>query len=371
MNGSVYYYFQSIYGNSNEPIICIDENLNIIFATSAAYDVFGLKKSPILHLNCVFMRKYLKPLKNAFDKGECFTINFESVNDSSHKKCILMPVFHDKEKYAVLIFTDISSEEIDNLRKYELKRGIAVIESSIINSTSIIVSHMRLIQENRPNEKSINIILQNVMIIRRLFRNLNLLAAPNLKSKFSQVIDINEYLRYIVNIIASQIGNDKIDFNLALCSELLIAEIEPKIFEILICNLVSNSVKNSFGKTKITVQSVLRDQQILVVFSDNGIGCRQIDKLFSSPNRYFDNGTSEFSGIGVSIIRKIVTDHGGQIFATENRGGGVSVGFTLPKADKRKSVLHSPMEFEPDNDEIFSTINVEIAEFIDVDNFSL
>ena len=30
MSGNTYYFFQSIYGNSDEPIICIDENLNTI-----------------------------------------------------------------------------------------------------------------------------------------------------------------------------------------------------------------------------------------------------------------------------------------------------------------------------------------------------
>ena len=367
MSSNVYYYFHSIYGNSDEPVICIDENLNIIFATSAAYDVFGLKKSPILHLNCVFMRKYLKYIKAAYDKGEFSTLNFESVNDDTYKKCLIIPSYFENEKYAVLLFANIASEQIDNLRKFELKRAMSAAESTIASSTSIILSHAQLMKEKCDNEKSLNIIFKNVLNIRRIFSNLSILTSSNSKNKISKVIDINEYLKYITGVIASQIGEDKVIFILDLCHALLTAEIEPRIFEILICNLVSNSVKFAVGKSKITIQTASHDHFNLVVVSDNGIGCKDIDKLYEIPDDASGRIPRNFHGVGISVIRKIVTDHGGQIYAIENRGGGVSVGFTLPKVTNRKPILHSPAELE-DNDENFSTTRVELAEFLDVNN---
>ena len=371
MSGNTYYFFQSIYGNSDEPIICIDENLNIIYATPAAYNVFGIKQSPILHLNCVFMRKYLKTVKAAFDKGECFSLSFESVNDNSSKKCTMMPYFYDGEKYAVMLFTDIASEEIDNLKKFELKRGISVMESSIISSTSLIVSHMRLIKDKFPTDRSVNIILQNILNIRRMFRHLNILASPSVKGKYSQVIDINEYLRYLTGVIVNQIGANKLSFSLELCSGLMLAEIEPRIFEILICNLVSNSVKNAHGKSNIIIQTAVHDKFNLIVLSDNGIGCKHIMQMFSSNGKQPENKSNEYPGIGVSIIRKIVTDHNGQVFATENPGGGVSVGFTLPKANNRRPALRSVHELDTESGDVFSTVNIEIAELLDIDNINL
>ncbi|MBP3481211.1 MAG: ATP-binding protein [Clostridia bacterium] len=371
MNGNTYYFFQSIYGNAYEPVICIDENLSIIYASSAAYDIFGLEQSPILHLNCVFMRKYLKSIKAAFDKGECFSLRFESVNDNSTKRCTMMPYFYDGEKYGVMLFTDIASEEIDNLRKFELKRGISVIESSVISSTSLIVSHMRLIKDKFPTDKSVNIILQNILNIRRMFRHLNILASPSVKGKYSQVIDINEYLRYLTGVIVKQIGAHRLSFCLELCSGLMLAEIEPRIFEILICNLVSNSVKNAHGKSNITVQTAVHDKFNLVVFSDNGIGCKNIMQTFSSHKKPLGNKYGEYPGVGVSIIKKIVTDHDGQVFATENPGGGVSVGFTLPKADNRIPALRSVQELKTESGDVFSTVNIEIAELLDIDNINL
>lgn len=170
-----------------------------------------------------------------------------------------------------------------------------------------------------------------------MFRHLNILASPSVKGKYSQVIDINEYLRYLTGVIVKKIGAHRLSFCLELCSGLMLAEIEPRIFEILICNLVSNSVKNAHGKSNITVQTAVHDKFNLVVFSDNGIGCKNIMQTFSSHKKPLGNKYGEYPGVGVSIIKKIVTDHDGQVFATENPGGGVSVGFTLPKADNRIS----------------------------------
>lgn len=371
MNSRVYYHFQSIYGNSDEPIICTDENLGIVFATSAAYEIFGLAESPALHLNCVFMRKYLKALKAAFDKGECRSLNFESVNDGTDKKCIVMPCFFENEKYAVLVFYDISAQKLDNLRKYELKNAISASESAVVNSTSVIVSHMRLIKESRGHENSVNTVLQNVMIIRRLFRNLSLLAMPTVKNSLSHVIDVNEYLKYLTEVIIRQIGNSRLEFSLSLCQELSITEIEPKIFEILICNLVASSVKNAYGKAKISVQTALHENHVLIVFTDNGAGSKTLDRLFTSHSGSRVTDSADLAGPSASVIRKIVSDYGGRLFATENRDGGISVGFTLPKADKRRSAFHSPLTLEHDSREIFSTVNTELAEFIDPDKISI
>lgn len=371
MDTKTYYYFHSMYASSSEPVICVDENLNIVYATTQAYDIFGLKKSPILHLNCVFMRKYLKPIKTAFEKGECFSLKFESINDNSSKKCILMPHFYDGDRYAVLLFTDISSDEIDNLTKRELKRGIYIIEKTIVTSTSLIVSHMRNIKEKFPDNDSINLILKNILIIRRMFRNLGMLATSDLKSKTPKIIEINEYLKYITQIISSQIGSEKVEFNLLLTNNIMLSEIEPKIFEILICNLVSNSVRNTFGKSKITFQTAQHDRNNLIVISDNGIGVKNFEQVFNATdkkrNRHFD----EFTDIGVSIIKKIVTDHNGQILASEGRSGGMSLGIMLPKADVRHiTEFHSPIELE-NSEDIFSTINIEISDLLNINNLSL
>ena len=369
MSVNAYYYFQSIYGDSNEPIICINENLDIVFATSESYNIFGMDKSA-LNLNCIISRKHLKTVKSIFESRRCNSVKCENLYDGSAMKCILFPVVYDSSDYAVLLFTKIAAQELDNLRKYELKRTIEVIKSSVVNSTSLIVSHMHIIKQDGYRDDSFNTVLQNVLLLRKLYRNLCFMASTNIKSDFAQVIDINAYLKYICQIIERQIGQNKIDFEFVLCNELLITQMEPKIFEILICNLVSISLKNSIGKTKLNIQSALRGNEEVVIFSNFAVNPNYLNDLLYSQTDILNSHDNLFD-LNIAIIRKIITDHNGKIFAAESGKGGVSIGITLPFADKRISDLHSPELYESDCDGLFSNISIEMAEFIDINNINL
>lgn len=105
----------------------------------------------------------------------------------------------------------------------------------------------------------------------------------------------------------------------------------------LFSNLISNSLKYSKGKPVITISGKVyfdnKSQKMLeLIFSDNGIGfeeqySEQIFKLFQRLH-----GKSEFSGtgIGLSICKKIVEQHGGSIWATSAPGQGATFTINLP-----------------------------------------
>ena len=67
--------------------------------------------------------------------------------------------------------------------------------------------------------------------------------------------------------------------------------------------------------------------QILVAVEDSGTGIelQNVDRLFSAFFTTKPNGM----GIGLSICRSIVEQHGGNIWATRNSGAGSTFQFTL------------------------------------------
>jgi signal transduction histidine kinase len=73
-----------------------------------------------------------------------------------------------------------------------------------------------------------------------------------------------------------------------------------------------------------------RPGEILVAVEDSGIGIEPdtVDQLFSAFFTTKPNGM----GIGLSICRSIVEQHGGRIWATRNSGAGSTFQFTLPEA---------------------------------------
>jgi two-component system nitrogen regulation sensor histidine kinase NtrY len=84
------------------------------------------------------------------------------------------------------------------------------------------------------------------------------------------------------------------------------------IREVLI-NLIDNSI--SAGATKIRVSTTEKGGKVFVVFRDNGPGIPDeiAEKLF---NPYVTT-KEEGWGLGLSIVKKIISDHGGKIYTVD------------------------------------------------------
>ena len=100
-------------------------------------------------------------------------------------------------------------------------------------------------------------------------------------------------------------------------------------------NLLSNAVKFTGTKKKAVIEvgcRVEEDENVYFV-KDNGIGFDSdaADKLFSLFHRLPDAGEFEGTGVGLSIVQRIINRHGGRVWAEGKAGKGTIVHFSLPK----------------------------------------
>lgn len=109
----------------------------------------------------------------------------------------------------------------------------------------------------------------------------------------------------------------------------LLMDIDAVKIQMVIRNILSNALKYvENGKGKIVVHVENQKSEAIVSVSDNGPGVPNNDlpKLF---NRYYiGQNAHEGSGIGLSVVKKYVELHGGEVKA-ENKDG-LKVTFTLP-----------------------------------------
>ena len=111
-------------------------------------------------------------------------------------------------------------------------------------------------------------------------------------------------------------------------------------------NLLSNAVKYSNRKDapQIRVHGERDGEQQVYSVTDNGAGfdMRYVNKLFGVFQRL--HGADEYpgSGVGLAIIERVVSRHGGKVWAEGELGAGARFGFSLPampagwQADKER-----------------------------------
>lgn len=150
-------------------------------------------------------------------------------------------------------------------------------------------------------------------------------------------IHVAEYFEDCVEELSLELESQGIDlayFNYLEEDTVIIADAEQ--LKRVINNIISNSIKY-MNKPKGIINIRLRDvgDFIQVEIEDNGKGIAQKDltKIF---DRFYRTDTSRNSnkggsGIGLSIVKKILEDHGGKVWANSKEGVGTVMFFVLRK----------------------------------------
>lgn len=150
-------------------------------------------------------------------------------------------------------------------------------------------------------------------------------------------INVADYFGDCVEEVGMDLENRNIQLNYSNLVEpdtMIIAD--PEQLKKVINNIIGNSVKYMNKRNGIIDIRILDEvDSIRVEIEDNGKGIAQKDlsKIFE---RFYRtdasrNSAQGGSGIGLSIVRKIIEDHGGYIWATSKEGEGTCMHFVMRK----------------------------------------
>ena len=108
---------------------------------------------------------------------------------------------------------------------------------------------------------------------------------------------------------------------------------EGKIEQVL-NNLISNAIKYSKQETTINVNISKSDKEIVVAVADQGQGIpeTELGKIFKPFERTSvkSTGGEKSTGLGLSIVRKLILGHKGKIWVESKVGEGSTFYFSLP-----------------------------------------
>nr|MCR5510690.1 ATP-binding protein [Lachnospiraceae bacterium] len=111
---------------------------------------------------------------------------------------------------------------------------------------------------------------------------------------------------------------------------------DPEQMKRVINNIISNSVKyidKPNGVIDIRILDEVDSIRIEIEDNGKGIAPKDLARIFERFYRTDSsrNSSKGGSGIGLSIVKKIIEDHGGYIWATSKEGEGTCIHFVLRK----------------------------------------
>lgn len=149
--------------------------------------------------------------------------------------------------------------------------------------------------------------------------------------------DVRDLIEDVGTELAPQVRSKNLTLALELGRAPLMAKLDPTRFSQVVRNVLANAIKFSPEGTSVRIQARQPDDtsiEITVQDQGPGIPASELETIFqafvqSSQTRDGAGGT----GLGLAICQKIVSAHGGRIYASNAAAGGAVFHITLPSAN--------------------------------------
>ena len=155
------------------------------------------------------------------------------------------------------------------------------------------------------------------------------------------IINVSDYFSDCVEEVGLDLESKNIHLNytnLAPADTCIVAD--PEQLKKVINNIIGNSIKYmGHNNGVIDIRILDEGESVKIEIEDNGKGipAKDIGNVFE---RFFRSDASRNSmqggsGIGLSIVKKIIEDHGGYVWATSKEGEGTCMHFVIRKYVKQ------------------------------------
>jgi two-component system, OmpR family, sensor histidine kinase KdpD len=127
---------------------------------------------------------------------------------------------------------------------------------------------------------------------------------------------------------------DDRQIKVSVADDLPLVSVDAELIQMVMAHLVDNALKYSPPGSPISVEAHVRDDSVIICFTDQGRGItedeqsRVFDKFYRGKEERNLTGT----GMGLAIAREILRAHGEEIWVTSKSGEGSQFCFSLPVA---------------------------------------
>ena len=199
-----------------------------------------------------------------------------------------------------------------------------------------------------------NIALRNVEVLLRLVSNLiNFERTDVYSSKMSiSEYELNTYMNDIYDTFSSYAAIRRIEYTYESTFSYMNVSFDKEKMDSILKNIISNSLKYTPENGKVSISVSDTNDSWKVIIKDTGIGipASEQSKLFKLHFRASNaiNSKVTGSGIGLMLVGKLVSLHGGKISVDSVEHQGTTIKIVFPKKNKTSQNIsdEAPSKFE-------------------------
>jgi signal transduction histidine kinase len=149
-----------------------------------------------------------------------------------------------------------------------------------------------------------------------------------------QDVDLTESVAYCIRLVKNRADEQGIKLVTLLPAQGLTFSADQRAFRQILLNLLSNAIKFSRPGDEVEVAARITSEKLIVTVRDHGIGMPE--SLLARVGRPFEQAINdptharEGTGLGLSLVRALVNQHGGALGIESREGVGTAVTCELP-----------------------------------------
>ena len=296
-----------------------------------------IKNYPIAY---EYIEKYIKLKDFILDKEMMTRINFLTENHEFEQKKKEAEIFRLKNVELVKSnkLIEEKNEELMELNEinsnlmYSISHDLKNYLGSIQMALETAITKDNMLGEN----KFINLIKLSNQRALNLVKDMLYSKKIELTEQSIQLtsMNINDFVNAIEEDLLIRAKNKNIELNIEYHCEPLICMIDDDKFHRIIDNLFTNALKFTHNNGKIQIRTEKDNNNAKFSIKDSGIGIpkENIPKLFQKFSGIGRKGTAgeESTGLGLSIVNRLVEMHNGTIIVESEIGNGSTFVVKLP-----------------------------------------
>ncbi len=301
--------------------------------------------------------RFSKYLAWALEDNKVQTFEYE-INDPEDQRFFEGRISPISENQAIIIIRDITeifttrseldkkvlelSEKNAELEKYitsntELEKFAYIASHDLKEPLRTIIGFSQLLEKQYAKELGdsgadyISHIISGTKRMKMLIDGLLEYSRVESKGSSFKLTEFNELIKRVLADLRNSIEENDVKINI---SRLPIQHCDELQIRQLFQNLISNSIKfRSERPLEIDIMAEEKEDAWEYAVKDNGIGMdmKYADKVFHIFQRLHTQDKYPGSGIGLSVCKRIIDRHGGNIWVTSEVEKGTTIFFTIPK----------------------------------------